>query len=148
MHKLEAMFKLEALFKFDNFCIINKIKYVLTGTMALDMLGIPSNPGDIDIKVYYLKDEQRAKLKELQFLSNLENENYEGKCYSFKIDEIKVNAIVDNSEYDDKSIIQILKNEHTINVQPVFSALKSKMDLRREKDKTYMLNLIANLAQL
>lgn len=148
MHKLEAMFKLEALYKLDNFCIANKIKYVLTGTMALDMLGIPSNPGDIDIKVYYLKDEQRTKLKELQFLSNLENENYEGLCYSFRIGEIKINAIVDNSEYESADVIQVSKNEHLINVQPVISALKSKMDLRREKDKAYMLNLIANLAQL
>lgn len=148
MHKLEAMFKLEALFKLDNFCIANKIKYVLTGTMALDMLGIPSNPGDIDIKAYYLKDEQRAKLKELQFLSNLENENYEGQCYSFKIGEIKINVIVDNSEYESADVVQVSKDEHIINVQPVFLALKSKMDLRREKDKAYMLNLIANLAQL
>lgn len=148
MHKLEAMFKLEALFKFDNFCIVNKIKYVLTGTMALDMLGIPSNPGDIDIKVYQLTDAQIAKLKELQFLSNLENENYEGQCYSFRIGEIKINAIVDNSEYESADVVQVSKNEHLINVQPVFSALKSKMGLRREKDKTYMLNLIANLAQL
>lgn len=142
------MHKLEALFKLDNFCIANKIKYVLTGTMALDMLGIPSNPGDIDIKAYYLKDEQRAKLKELQFLSNLENENYERQCYSFKIGEIKINVIVDNSEYESADVVQVSKDEHIINVRPVFLALKSKMDLRREKDKAYMLNLIANLAQL
>jgi len=35
------------------------------------------------IKVFHLKEEQEAKLKELQFLSGLENENYEEcKCYS------------------------------------------------------------------
>lgn len=116
--------------------------------MALDMLGIPSNPGNIDIKVYQLTDVQIAKLKELQFLSNLENENYEGQCYSFKIGEIKINAIVDNSEYGGIDIVRISKDGHLINVQPVFLVLKSKMNLRREKDKAYMLNLINKLSSL
>ena len=35
-----------------------------------------------------------------------------------------------------------------IGVQLVALALKDKMKLRRNKDKTYMLNLIANLASL
>ena len=35
-----------------------------------------------------------------------------------------------------------------IGVQLVFLALKDKMKLKRHKDKTYMLNLIANLASL
>ena len=37
---------------------------------------------------------------------------------------------------------------HLIGVQLVVLALKDKMKLRRDKDKTYMLNLIANLASL
>ena len=38
----------EVLFKLDDFCNANKIEY--TGTVALVMLGVPSNPNDIDIK--------------------------------------------------------------------------------------------------
>lgn len=147
----------EALFKLDDFCNANKIEYTVTGTVALAMLGVPSNPNDIDIKVFHLKEGQEAKLKELQFLSDLSNENYEGKCYSFMIGGIKVNAIVDNTE----SYGEILSQEvsldiideaqakhHLIGVQLVFPALKDKMKLGRHKDKAYMLNLIANLASL
>lgn len=142
------MEKFAALLMLDDFCTVNGIEYVLTGTMALDVLGVPSNPGDIDIKVYQLTDAQITKLKELQFLSGLDNEVYENKsCYSFLINGIKINVIIANPE-NDRITVCILEGNHMIKVQSVISALKSKMDLRREKDKTYMLNLIANLAQL
>lgn len=95
----------EALFKLDDFCRVNKIEYMVTGTTALAMLGVPSNPQDIDIKVFHLKEEQKAKLKELQFLSDLGNENYEGgECYSFVIGEVKINAIIDKTESYDEII--------------------------------------------
>lgn len=147
----------EALFKLDDFCNANKIEYTVTGTVALAMLGVPSNPNDIDIKVFHLKEEQEAKLKELQFLSGLGNENYEGKCYSFMIGGIKVNVLVDNTENYDKILSQeVILNildetcakQRSIGVQLVFPALEDKMKLGRHKDKAYMLNLIANLASL
>jgi hypothetical protein len=148
----------EALFKLDDFCKVNKIEYMVTGTTALAMLGVPSNPQNIDIKVFHLKEEQKAKLKELQFLSGLENENYEESAYySFVIGGVKINAIIDKTEsYDEiisKKVVLDIINEprakhHLINVQLVALALKDKMKLRRDKDKIYMLNLIANLASL
>lgn len=148
----------EALFKLDDFCNVNRIEYMVTGTTALDMLGVPSNPQDIDIKVFHLKEEQKAKLKELQFLSGLGNENYEeGTCYSFVIGEVKINAIIDKTEsYDEiisKEVVLDIIDEsharhHLIGVQLIALALKDKMKLRRCKDKEYMLNLIANLASL
>lgn len=55
----------EALFKLNDFCNANRIEYMVIGTTALAMLGVPSNPQDIDIKVFHLKEEQKAKLKEL-----------------------------------------------------------------------------------
>lgn len=147
----------EALFKLDDFCNANKIEYMVTGTVALAMLGVPSNPNDIDVKVFHLKENQEAKLKELQFLAGLDKENYEGGCYSFTISGIKVNALVDSA----KSYDEILPQEVTIdlidksqakhrliNIQPVFPALMDKMKLRRDKDKTYMLNLINKLSSL
>lgn len=52
-----------------------------------------------------MKEEQEEKLKELQFLSGLENENYEGgKCYSFVIGGVKINAIIDKTESHDEII--------------------------------------------
>ena len=151
----------EALFKLNDFCNANRIEYMVTGTTALAMLGVPSNPQDIDIKVFHLKEEQEAKLKELQFLSGLENENYEeSKCYSFVIGGVKINAIIDKTESYDEivskgvvlDIIDIIEESHAkhhlINVQLVSLALKDKMKLGRCKDKEYMLNLIANLVSL
>lgn len=147
----------EALFKLNDFCNANRIEYMVTGTTALAMLGVPSNPQDIDIKVFHLKEEQEAKLKELQFLSGLDKENYEGGCYSFMIGGIKINAIIDKTEsYDEiiskKVVLDIIDESHAkhhlIGVQLVVLALKDKMRLRRDKDKTYMLNLIANLTSL
>ena len=108
----------EALFKLNDFCNANRIEYMVTGTTALAMLGVPSNPQDIDIKVFHLKEEQEAKLKELQFLSGLENENYEeGKCYSFVIGGIKINAIIDKTEsYDEiiskEVVLDIIDESH------------------------------------
>lgn len=148
----------EALFKLDDFCRVNKIEYTVTGTTALAMLGVPSNPQDIDIKIFHLKEEQEAKLKELQFLSGLGNENYEeSTCYTFAISGVKINAIIDKTEsYDEiisKEVVLDIIDEsharhHLIGVQLVALALKDKMKLGRCKDKEYMLNLIANLVSL
>jgi hypothetical protein len=162
LKNIDNMMKIkEALFKLDDFCRVNKIEYMVTGTTALDMLGVPSNPQDIDIKVFHLKEEQKAKLKELQFLSDLGNENYEeSTCYSFVIGGVKINAIIDKTESYDEiiskgvllDIIDIIEESHAkhhlINVQLVALALKDKMKLGRCKDKEYMLNLIANLVSL
>lgn len=147
----------EALFKLNDFCNANRIEYMVTGTTALAMLGVPSNPQDIDIKVFHLKEEQEAKLKELQVLSGLDKENYKGGCYSFMIGGIKINAIIDKTKsYDEiiskKVVLDIIDESHAkhhlIGVQLVVLALRDKMRLRRDKDKTYMLNLIANLTSL
>lgn len=151
----------EALLKPNDFCNANRIEYMVTGTTALAMLGVPSNPQDIDIKVFHLKEEQEAKLKEPQFLSDLGNENYEeSTCYSFVIDGVKINAIIDKTESYNEiiskrvvlDIIDIIEGSHVkhhfINVQLVALALKDKMKLGRCKGKEYMLNLIANLASL
>ncbi len=143
----------EALFRLDDFCKANKIEYVVTGTVALDMLGVPSNPNDIDIKVFHLKEEQEAKLNDLEFLSGLKNEDYESNCYTFVVSEVKVNVLIDDIEKSSQKvtldILDEVEVEHRlIGVQPVFFALKDKMNLKRYKDKEYMLNLITNLASL
>ena len=148
----------EALFKLDDFCNVNKIEYMVTGTVALSILGVPSNPDDIDIKVFNLKEEQEAKLNELQFLSGLGKENYKaGECFSFLIKGIKINVLVNNIENYDETTSQGVTVDlidkaqakyHSISIQMVFPALMDKMRLRRDKDKTYMLNLINKLTSL
>ena len=148
---------INALFKLDDFCNANEIEYTVTGTVALTMLGIPSNPNDIDIKVFRLKEEQKAKLKELQFLSGMDKENYEGECYSFIIDKVKINVLANNIKSWDEIFCQEIRvdlfnkaqaKHHLIKIQSVFPALTDKMRLKRDKDKTYMLNLINKLTSL
>ena len=151
---------MKQLFKLNEFCGVNRIEYIVTGTTALSLLGVPSNfaPQDIDIKVHHLTEEQAKKLKELQFLSGLENENYDnGQCFSFIIDGVKINAIIDNTKDYDKILAQSVSvnltgeenaKHHLISVQLVKHALADKMKLRRSKDKNYLLNLIHNLTSL
>lgn len=142
----------EVLFRLDDFCNANKIEYIVTGTTALAMFGIPSIPHDIDIRVFHLKEEQEAKLNELQFLSGLGKENYKGKCYVFEICGTRINAIVDDLEnYGGIALSMADKDKaerRIINVQPVFSALEDKMKLNRPKDKAYLLDLINHLTSL
>lgn len=143
----------EILFKLNEFCAANKIEYMVTGTVALALLGVPSNfaPQDVDIKVFHLTEEQRNKLSELQFLAGLKNDNYESLCYSFFIDGIKINAIVDNTQdYDtifDMEVSLLLQDKkhakyNMIGVQKVEYALIDKMKLGRVKDYKYIQNLI------
>lgn len=147
----------EVLFKLNKFCKDNNIEYVVTGTTALSLLGVPSHfvPQDIDIKVFHLTEEQAKKLEELQFLSGLKNENYShSRCFSFIIDGVKINAVIDYGDIFGQDVVSVnyvdenQKKHHTISVQLVKFALADKMKLERIKDKTYMLDLIANLAQL
>lgn len=146
----------EILFKLNEFCGANRIEYMVTGTVALSLLGVPSNfaPQDIDIKIFHLTEEQKDKLIELQFLSGLNNENYKDKCFSFYIGETKINAIIDNTKNYDAifgmSVCLSLQDEkqakyHAINVQKVALAIRDKMKLGRLKDYEYMQNLIHNL---
>ena len=147
----------EVLFKLNEFCGANRIEYAVTGTTALSLLGVPSGfvPQDIDIKVFHLTEEQAKKLEELQFLSGLKNENYDSEqCFSFIVDGIKINAIIDKTKSYDEICSQNVcinyvdekrKKHHLINVQLVKLALADKMKLNRSKDKTYLIDLIHNL---
>lgn len=143
------------LFKLDEFCRINRIDYVVTGTVALSILGVPHNtlPNDMDIKVIELTDEQRNKLSELQFLAGVDNECYEsGECFAFYIDGIKINVLVDNTNIPSVTI-NLIDKEHNnmprpIKVQLMQFALADKMKLNRPKDKAYLLNLIHLLTSL
>ena len=66
----------EALFKLNNFCNANRIEYMITGTTVLAMLGVPSNPQDIDINVQLvalaLKDKMKlGRCKDKEYMLNL-----------------------------------------------------------------------------
>jgi hypothetical protein len=139
----------DALFKIDEFCKANRIEYIVTGTMALYLLGVPSRyiPQDIDIKVFNLTGEQVKMLKQLQFLSGLNNSNYEdGECYSFIVNGVKINAIVGLAKFEEQYVS--LNFAGNIDVQLVKGALIDKMKLKREKDKDYLIDLVGNLTSL
>lgn len=149
----------EILFKLNEFCCNNRIEYVVTGTMALDILGVPSHgiPQDIDIKVFHLTDEQAEKLSELEFLSGLnKNEYKDKKCFAFLIDGVKINAIKDDADYDAINATCISVNfidekrakHHLISVQRMRYALHDKVKLNREKDVRYMFDFISILTSI
>lgn len=151
----------KTLFKLDDFCNANSIEYTVTGTVALSLLGVPCNatPQDIDIKVFHLTEEQRVKLTELQFLSGLNytDKNYKSDCFSFYIEGVKINAIVDNTQdyneiFNERVRLSLTDEEsakyHTIGVQKIVFALNAKMKLGRLKDYKYMQNLIHNLTTI
>ena len=144
----------KTLFKLDDFCAHNKIAYVLTGTMALNLLGLPTpKPNDIDILVYDATDEQVDKLKELQHLAGftVDTHGYEGTCYSFTVNSCKVNAIL-AKEKTDSITVKLINNDcakwHLINVQTGLEALKAKKKLCRLKDYQYMQYLIRTILEL
>ena len=147
----------KALFKLIDFCNANKIEYMVTGTTALSMLGVPSEPHDIDIKVFNLNHEQATKLRELELLSEVAEDKYEGLCYTFVVSGVKVNAILTSAEkYDDVMsqgvLLHVLDSDnarcYTLRVQQVIFALADKMRLRRNKDNAFMLDLINKLSSL
>lgn len=152
---------LDVLFKVNDFCAKHKIEFQVTGTTALFLLGVPSYfPNDLDIKVFHATDEQKAKLQELQELSGAKPEiaYAHSDCYTFYVNGVKVNVIIDNklTEYDaiaqQEVLVQLLdeKASHvpTIGVQKIDYALRDKMALGRAKDRKYMLKLINNLTNL
>lgn len=143
-----------ALSKLNGFCTKNGIRYTVTGTVALFLLGLPANrpPQDIDILVFNLTEEQLKKLKELETLSGYENENYDDcKSFTFTVNGVKVNAICETKR---SPCVRLEFATNTpdgkcfVNVQLVYSALEAKMKLGRDKDKTYMLNLVNYLTSL
>ena len=150
----------EVLFKLNEFCKANRIEYAVTGTTALSLLGVPSRflPQDIDIKVFHLTGEQAKKLEELQFLSGFKSDDYgNSQCFSFIVDGVKINAIIDKTkDYDEicgqnvciNYIDEERKKHHLISVQLVNLALADKMKLNRNKDKAYLIDLINNLTSL
>lgn len=152
---------LKALFKLAGFCNDNRIEYIVTGSMAIDLLGLrlPGyTPNDIDIKVSNLTIDQRNKLLELQFLTCRDSKEYpDSKCFTFKVNDVKVKVIVDDTEDTDKiysrgvTIVLVDKktsNHFSIHVQFVGVAIAEKMKLGRDKDNSYMVDLVKTLTSL
>ena len=137
-----------ALFKLDNLLKSLEIDYVVTGTLALDILGVPVDymPQDIDVQVCDLTDGQKAELQRLHDLAGINsNEAYKSICFSFLINGIKVNVIVIDSIMPTYGIPIQLNDLHTINVQEVKYALAEKANLKRIKDDKYIKTLGINI---
>lgn len=137
-----------ALIKLDNLLKSLEIDYVVTGTLALDILGVPVDymPQDIDVQVCDLTDGQKAELQRLHDLAGINsNEAYKSMCFSFLINGIKVNVIVIDSIMPTYGIPVQLNDLHTINVQEVKYALAEKANLKRIKDDKYIKTLGINI---
>jgi hypothetical protein len=137
----------------DKFFVKNDIKYCVTGTVALRLLGAPSShiPQDLDVRVYELTPEQRQVLEDLQGLNSSLSSNYESTCYKFLVHGYPVNAIcVDTPSMPltHESIPVVIKNHEesrVINVHCFRHALEEKMKLGRAKDHKYLIDLIKNM---
>ena len=150
----------KALFRLNEFCLTNSIDYVLTGTVVLHKMGLCPDyqPKDIYILVYG-SDQVIKTLDTLQKLSGCENSNYpDCACYTFKVNDIKVNVITYKSS--DKWT-ELIKNKTmdmiwddgygptcVIKVHKPYAALKAKAKLKRPKDYQYMANLIHEISGL
>ena len=137
----------EALFRLDEFCRANGIDYMVTGTMALSLLGVPSRfePQDIDIKVFNLSQAQRDTLSTIQFSSGLEKGYKDSELFTIPANDKKVNIFVDEKHYC--YVVMCFTDEECnkqrlIKVQSMQPALDDKMRLNRVKDRLYLLDLV------
>lgn len=131
-----------------------KVPFVLTGTTALDLLGVlPKNvsPADIDVRVSKgdLSEAQLKYLGSLEYISKgKQGDNAYKDSLEFyigtldereKLVPVKVNVILVNGTQD---FITLLWKGKELQVQPFKDLIKAKMELDRPKDKEFMLNLI------
>ena len=145
--------------KLNRFCSENKIEYILTGTTALQIMGLPTTfkPGDIDIKLITPSSAQLNLLLQQQKLSGLDSKDYidEGtRCFSFYICGVKINALITDNYTRDEALassqaVELIDREapcrFIVHVQKVKYALADKMALNRIKDKEYLLDVLAGL---
>ena len=134
---------------------------ILTGTYALHLLGLSDtwhDAHDLDFKVKGSKKEMND-IKRLLLNNGYEAEiskaeMYEEKCLMISKDDVEVNIIfvgntgqylsvnVTNDDEESKPDLEVIK------IEPVFAALKAKMNLQRFKDFDYMFRLIEQLSTI
>ena len=148
--------------KLCGLCERYEIKPILTGTCALDILGVPNSdtfkPKDIDLKVGNLSDDQKELLVTLNYTTGpLQVNDYgsDTKCYTFMLEGIKINIIEDPvyscPEQLSRTVLSVLipkpdgSGTYLLPVQKIAYALFDKMKLNREKDLAYLLDLVRNI---
>lgn len=144
------------LFKVNHFCTVNGIDYVLTGTTALSVLGIPlrNRPADLDILIVNPNSDSLNKLKDLESLSGITPVKYpDHKCFTFYVNGDKVNAIVSKKvPAGDVITVNLIDKQteqsHFIKVHRVHPALQAKMRLGRPKDSRFMFEFINYLTSM
>lgn len=145
--------------RLNEFCTEYGIEYILTGTAALEVMGLPTSfkPGDIDIKLIAPRKDHFDLLAQQQKLSGLDSKDYVGegtRCFSFYICGVKINALLTDNYTRDEALastqaVEFFDRERPrrfiVRVQKVNYALADKMALNRIKDKEYLLNVLAGL---
>ena len=145
--------------RLNKFCTEHDIEFILTGTAALEVMGLPTSfkPGDIDIKLIAPRKDHFKLLAEQQRLSGLDSTDYTNEnihCFSFYICGVKINALITDNYTRDEALassqaIELVDKEtpcrFIVHVQKVNYALADKMSLNRIKDKEYLLDVLAGL---
>lgn len=145
--------------RLNEFCTEYGIEYILTGTAALEVMGLPTSfkPRDIDIKLIAPRKDHFDLLAQQQKLSGLDSKDYvdeNTRCFSFYICGVKINALIANNYTRDEALtssqaVELLDRERPrrfiVRVQKVNYALADKMALNRIKDKEYLLDVLAGL---
>ena len=152
---------LDNLIELDLFLSLNKINYVLTGSLGLYLHGfVPDNyiPHDIDIKIWTADNNYGICqfLDALSIISQTKNPEYdtnENQMFSFCIgpDSMMVNAFVNYDKvpckegFSDYQIMKItgsrVSDERLIKVHGILSILEQKYMMKRLKDYQFHFNM-------
>lgn len=132
-------------------CQENDIEYCVTGTLALELLGLTMStpPGDIDILV---KESDFKKFSLADYFSGEETSaDYNTQCYTFKArNGCKVNILMRAEPilYHLGLLYPFSSSMQVIPVQPLTYALQAKFKLGRYKDYEYFARIIKLLSNV
>lgn len=145
------------LFALDNLMGELGIRYVVTGTLAMGIMGLPMSdaPNDIDIKVYPKSHEAEQALAALHRAAGTGASPYKDcKCFTFFVCGVKVNAIVEEGRPNHAEFVKIAEYDHAdntlrhIRVQNLTEAIMAKMKLGRNKDHDFLCDVVMRIACL
>lgn len=136
----------------------NEIRFCVTGTLALQLIGaLPPEyiVGDIDIIAFADSEDDVKRLRSifngLDLLSNggfdRKLKQYDDPPYTFNINDVKVNVWVTSSQPEDNFIDIVIESDQYL-VHTFRAAMHGKMILGRNKDFIFQSRLIRYITQI
>lgn len=144
----------KALTRIDKFCSNHDISYIITGTLAMNILGLDVQPNDIDLLINSgLSNKQRDAIQDIVRITGGDEVCHEGyECTDVIINGIKINLILNDSAEKDaidmQSSVIVMVDNNLVRVQNVDMAIRRKMELRRPKDNQFMLDFINHILNI